>query len=63
MPININSIMTSFELTSISNERNLSTRRTRLSSLQRNSGYSFNRRIRNYVLGSTSKRGESFNRH
>ncbi len=55
--------MTSFELTSISNERNLSTRRTRLSSLQRNSGYSFNRRIRNYVLGSTSKRGESFNRH
>ena len=63
MPININSIMTSFEIASISNERNLKTRRSRLSSLQRRSGYTFNRRIRNYVLGSSSTRGESFNRH
>ena len=55
--------MTSFEIASISNNRNLNVRKTRLSSLQRRSGYTFNRKIRNYVLGSMSTRGESFNRH
>ena len=63
MPININAIMTSVKLTTISNDRNLSSRRTNLRALQRKSGYTFNQRIRNYVLNSTSNRGASYNRH
>ena len=47
MPININAIMTFVKLTTISNDRNLSSRRTNLRALQRKSGYTFNQILLN----------------
>ena len=50
MSININNIMTSLDLSTISSFSSVSTRRTKLNNYERTNGYSFSSSIRNFVL-------------